>query len=70
MKKDRIFITQIVRILAELNSSQNHYYVHFRVKPAIFDLLLSIVIAGYLGVLYLVLQNSSIILSVLASVVR
>lgn len=42
----------------------------YRVKPAIFDLLLSIVIAAYLGVLYFLLMNGSVILSVLASVVR
>jgi len=42
----------------------------YRVKPAIFDLLLSIVIASYLGVIYLFLQNSSIIISALSSVIR
>jgi hypothetical protein len=41
-----------------------------RVKPAVFDLLLSAVIASYLGLIYLLLQNSSAILSVLASLVR
>jgi hypothetical protein len=40
------------------------------VKPAVFDLLLSAVIASYLGLIYLLLQNSSVILSVLASLVR
>ncbi len=41
-----------------------------RVKPAVFDLLLSAVIASYLGLIYLLLQNSSAILRVLASLVR
>jgi len=42
----------------------------YRVKPAIFDLLLSVIIASYIGFIYFVLQNSGVILSVLASVVR
>lgn len=42
----------------------------YRVKPAVFDLLLSAVIAGYLALVYLLLQNSSLILSLLASLVR
>eukprot|EP00088_Acartia_fossae_P036569 TRINITY_DN3777_c0_g1_i2.p1 TRINITY_DN3777_c0_g1~~TRINITY_DN3777_c0_g1_i2.p1 ORF type:complete len:596 (+),score=158.91 TRINITY_DN3777_c0_g1_i2:27-1790(+) len=42
----------------------------YRVKPAVFDLLLSIVICSYLAVLYLILQNSTTILSVLSSLVR
>jgi hypothetical protein len=44
--------------------------LYTRVKPAVFDLLLSAVIASYLGLIYLLLQNSSAILSVLASLVR
>ncbi len=39
-------------------------------KPAVFDLLLSAVIASYLALVYLLLQNSSPILSALATLVR
>jgi hypothetical protein len=42
----------------------------YRVKPAVFDLLLSLVICSYLAVIYLILQNSNTILSVLSSIVR
>ena len=42
----------------------------FRVKPAIFDLLLSVVIAGYLGLVYLLLGNGALVLSALASISR
>ena len=41
-----------------------------RVKPAVFDLLLSAVIASYLALVYLLLQNSALILTALASLVR
>jgi len=42
----------------------------YRVKPAIFDLLLSLVIAAYLGLLYLLLNNSSAVLLTLASLLK
>jgi hypothetical protein len=42
----------------------------YRVKPAVFDLLLSLVICSYLAVIYLILQNSNTILTVLSSIVR
>jgi hypothetical protein len=42
----------------------------YRVKPAVFDLLLSAIIGGYLGVFYLLLLNSSIIVAFLASLVK
>merc|ERR1712080_327784 len=42
----------------------------YRVKPAVFDLFLSAAIGCYLGILYLILNNSSGILLFLASFVK
>ena len=42
----------------------------YRVKPAVFDLFLSAAIGCYLGVLYLILNNSSVILLFLTSFVK
>jgi len=42
----------------------------YRVKPAVFDLLLSLVICGYLGLVVLLLQNSVPILAFLTSLAR
>jgi len=42
----------------------------YRVKPAVFDLLLSAIIGGYLSVFYLLLLNSSTIVAFLASLVK
>ncbi len=39
----------------------------YRVKPAVFDLLLSVAIAAYLGLVYLVLANSGSIVRLVAS---
>lgn len=42
----------------------------YRVKPAVFDLFLSAAIGCYLGILYLILNNSSYILLFLSSLVK
>jgi len=42
----------------------------YRVKPAVFDLLLSLVICSYLAVIYFILINNNTILTALSSVIR
>jgi len=42
----------------------------YRVKPAVFDLILSLVICSYLAIIYFIILNSNTILSVLSSLVR
>ncbi|KAI4793819.1 hypothetical protein KUCAC02_032475, partial [Chaenocephalus aceratus] len=44
----------------QLKQTMNAY----RVKPAIFDLLLAVCISGYLGVMYLAIQNFGLLYSV------
>ena len=39
----------------------------YTVKPAVFDLVLSILICGYLGIIYAVIINSGSIVSILTS---
>jgi len=42
----------------------------YRVKPAVFDLILSLVICSYLAIIYFIILNTNTILSVLSSFVR
>lgn len=41
-----------------------------RVKPAIFDLLLAVCIAAYLGIMYLAIQNFGVLYSVVRRVTQ
>jgi len=54
-------------ILYDTHSATMNIY---RVKPAIFDLLLSMVIASYLGLVYLLLSNGAVVLTLLSSISR
>lgn len=42
----------------------------YRVKPAVFDLFLSLAIGCYLGLLYFILNNSSVIIIFLAGIIK
>lgn len=47
--------------------SHSVFFFSFRVKPAIFDLLLAVCIAAYLGMMYLAIQVSHYIYAVVCS---
>lgn len=45
-------------------------FLPLRVKPAIFDLLLAVCIAAYLGMMYLAIQNFGVLYSVVRRITQ